>query len=231
MTTNIDKDEEAVIFAESKEVAVDSDGEAEEFVATSACCSWWRFNGATAQGYNILGTAEGPVIMSNVFLSTALIYLASEEVGCVVKNAAGEEVVADSCDKRVYGAFRPAALVTNIAAISGVMSALFMPIIGALIDYTPHRWNVGVWSAVLITLVQVVQCFTYAKTWFPMAILQAITGFFYQVQSKNSFEASFGNSMICSINSMLCSPAFSLIQFCQVMHIYLISPGKSRSQL
>lgn len=120
--------------------------------------------------------------MSNVFLSTALIYLASEEVGCVEEVDGKMEIVED-CPERVYGAFRPAALITNIAVISGLLSALFMPLAGAVVDYTSHRWTTGVVSAILITVVQVIQVGTNSNTWFPMAILQAITGCFYQIQS------------------------------------------------
>jgi hypothetical protein len=149
------------------------------------CCQSLRFSGRrTAQGFNILGTGLGPIIMSNVFLSTALIYLASWEVGCLEETPDGDMEVTDECEERVYGAFRPATLVTNIAVISGVMSALFMPVAGALIDFTSHRWTVGVLSAALVTLIQVIQCFTSSRNWFAMAILQVITGFFYQVQGK-----------------------------------------------
>ena len=152
------------------------------------CCSSLRFDGVSmAQGYNLLGTGRGPLVMSNIFLSTALIYLASEAVGCTEEvldedtNTTSWQVVED-CDEKVYGLFSPAALISNIAVISGVLSALFMPVIGAITDYTPHRWTVGVVSASLMVLVQAVQIGTGSHTWFFMSILQAITGFFYQVQ-------------------------------------------------
>ena len=120
--------------------------------------------------------------MSNIFLSTALIFLASEEVGCLEIDSDGNEVIVDDCQERVFGVFRPTALITNIAVISGVLSALFMPVAGAIIDYSPHRWMTGVVSAALITTIQIVQIGTGSNTWFSMAILQAITGCFYQVQ-------------------------------------------------
>ncbi|CAB9507044.1 Vacuole effluxer Atg22 like [Seminavis robusta] len=144
-------------------------------------------NHTKAKGYNILGTARGPIAMSNIFLSTALIYLASEEVGCVEETEDGGMQVVENCEERVFGAFRPSALITNIAVISGLMSACLMPLVGAIIDYTPRRWSIGVTSAILITLIQIVQIGTVSSTWFPMAILQAITGFFYQVQMCSTF--------------------------------------------
>ena len=69
-----------------------------------------------------------------------------------------------------------------IAVVSGVLSAFLLPIIGAVVDYTPHRRLVGIGSALFITVVQGIQIWLTDSTWFPMAILQAINGFMYMVQ-------------------------------------------------
>ena len=161
--------------------------EHDEEASSDKCCTDCRFDGLdTANGYNILGTGRGPLVMSNIFLSTAFIYLAAEEAGCTDEfyyedtNTTAVEVV-DNCHEEVYG-FKPAALIANIGVISGLLSAVFMPVIGAIVDYTPHRWTVGVISGVLMVLVQAVQIGTNSQTWFAMSILQALTGFFYQMQ-------------------------------------------------
>lgn len=116
--------------------------------------------------------------MSNVFLTASLVYLASEHAGCV--DEATDEVI-DDCDGRAFG-MDPSALISTIAVISGVLSALFMPLFGAILDYTKYRWTVGVSSAGLMMLIQVAQIGTVQVTWFPMAVLQALAGFLYQVQ-------------------------------------------------
>lgn len=108
--------------------------------------------------------------MSNVFLSTSLITLAKRSVGCVD----GEQ-----CSGEVYG-FRPSSLITIIATISGVLSALVLPFIGAIVDYTKHRKLLGGIVATVLISVQAIQIGTVEATWFPMAILQALNGFFYQ---------------------------------------------------
>jgi hypothetical protein len=73
--------------------------------------------------------------MSNVFLSASLLFLASKEAGCLDD----EGNVENDCDTRVYG-MAPAALITNhVAVISGLLSAFFMPVIGAMLDFTPYR--------------------------------------------------------------------------------------------
>ena len=51
----------------------------------------------------------------------------SEQAGCVDDQG----TVVDKCSTNVYG-FSPTSLITNIAVISGLLSAIFMPIIGGL---------------------------------------------------------------------------------------------------
>ena len=125
--------------------------------------------------------------MAAIFLGTAVIFLASNEVGCVeVNEETGEEEIVEDCDEKVYGTFSPAALITNVATISGVMIALFLPVVGAIIDYTPHRWTVGVVSATLLVLTKFAQIFTNANTWFAMSIMEAFVGVLFQIQAVAS---------------------------------------------
>lgn len=73
-------------------------------------------------------------------------------------------------------------VITMIAVVSGILSAFLLPVIGAIVDYTPHRRLVGVASAIFVTIVQAVQMYLTDRSWFPMAVLQAINGFMYMVQ-------------------------------------------------
>jgi len=93
----------------------------------------------------------------------------------------------DECTEKVYG-FKPVSFITIIVVIAGVMSALLMPIIGAIIDYTPHRKTAGVFSAGIMIMIQAAQIGTVARTWFPMAILQVIAGFLYHMQTLSVFS-------------------------------------------
>jgi hypothetical protein len=123
------------------------------------------------------GWSRGAIVMSNLVYSSSLLYLASEAAGCL----GDDGKVVKNCDKHVYG-FVPAALIANIAVVSGILSAFFMPICGAIVDYTSHRWTVGVFVTTLMIIVQILQIGTVAKTWFAMLILQALAGFFYQIE-------------------------------------------------
>jgi len=123
------------------------------------------------------------VVISNIFLSTSFVFLASQEAGCL--NETGDEVLED-CDKQVRG-FRPASFVANIAVVAGVLSALFMPVVGAMIDYTPYRREVGAVTASLLVMMLAVQTGTVLKTWFYMGILQALVGFVFELQVLSTF--------------------------------------------
>jgi len=129
------------------------------------------------------GSGRGAIVISHLFISSAFIYLAAQQAGC--EDTTTHEVDT-TCEKNVYG-LRPSSLVAIIATLSGVLAALFMPIIGAIIDYTPHRRLVGISSATLIWGIQFVQIWTNSQTWFAMLILQVINGFIYQVQFIATF--------------------------------------------
>jgi len=112
-------------------------------------------------------------------MSSSFIFLPSLEAGCV--DPATNKIM-DSCTNTVRG-FQPAALVTNVAVISGALSALFNPVVGAIIDFTPYRLQVGIWTAVFSSLVQGCQIYTVESTWFPMSFLQASHCRFYLLPS------------------------------------------------
>lgn len=138
-----------------------------------------RFNGVLeARGYNMLGIGRGFINMSQLFLSSSLIFLASQEAGCIDDDETSTD---ETCENRVYG-FTPAALVTNIAAITGLLAAFFMPVVGAVLDYTPHRKLVGKGSALFLCTALFVHTATLPATWFYMSILLAIAAFVFQIQ-------------------------------------------------
>jgi MFS-type transporter involved in bile tolerance (Atg22 family) len=155
-----------------------ADPKEEESSAQKKCCGWLEFHGCKeARGFAFLGTARGAIVMAHIFLASSFIYLASEEAGCL--NEGGQ--VIEDCQNKIYG-FQPPSLVANIAVISGLLSAFFMPLVGAIVDFTPHRRLMGVIAAASLVVIQTAQIFTTEATWFPMLILQAIAGFIYQVE-------------------------------------------------
>jgi len=165
---NKDDPEQASILVDGEQVLPPS---------PKGCCGFFRFDGVkTAIGENYLAAARGPIVMSNVFLATSFLYLASKDAGCLTD----DDRIDRECETRVYG-FLPISFLSNIAVISGLISAFCMPVIGAIVDHTDHRTMLGIVASVLICIVQAIQIGTVLDTYFIMGILQAIAAFLFQV--------------------------------------------------
>jgi MFS-type transporter involved in bile tolerance (Atg22 family) len=106
-------------------------------------------------------------------VSVALVKLATEAAGCEME--ADEE-----CTGKVYG-LNPVSLISGIPVVSGVLGAFLMPVIGVILDFTSYRRFVGVLFSAVFTVIQAVQIAIGEKTWFAMAILQAIAGFCFTI--------------------------------------------------
>jgi hypothetical protein len=143
------------------------------------CClsNKLRLETNDSTGFLYQHCASGPIIISNIFLSTSLITLAEIELGCE-----GDE---DSCGT-IYG-FKPSSLIALIATVSGILSSFLLPFVGAVIDYTPNRHLTGMVSSSILITIQAIQIYTVESTWFAMSILQAINGFIYQVVALASY--------------------------------------------
>jgi len=181
------------------------------------CCSLYDGN-RDAGGFSWLGVGRGGLLMSNIFLNQSLLYLASDEVGCVVD---GE---VQDCTVRVYGLY-PASLIATIATVTGVGAALFMPICGAFVDLTHYRRSVGKLSALVMTVIQFVQVWTIPRTWYAMLILQSIAGVLYQVQVLSVYAylpdiaREVGQSKMTNFSSK-----FSFVQFtAQLLFLLVIA--------
>jgi len=161
------------------DISVDADGDNGSSSSSSRCsgsCNWYKGN-VDATGLSWLASGRGMLIMSNIFMSTSLLWLAKNEAGCFED----PDTIGGECHKSIYG-MKAESFVTNIATIAAVLAALFMPICGAIVDYTPHRKLVGIVTAIVLIVIQAVQIGTTEKTWFAMGLLQAIAAFIYQLQ-------------------------------------------------
>lgn len=106
-----------------------------------------------------------------VFVSTALLHLAKEAAGCEPD---------DECDGRVYG-MRPSSLLTNIVTVVGIICALTMPLVGAIIDHTSLRRDVGRITSALFTVAILLQLILLRIAWFGAAIAQVVLATCYSI--------------------------------------------------
>ncbi|CAJ1954355.1 unnamed protein product [Cylindrotheca closterium] len=128
-------------------------------------------------GWGLDASARGVILMATaVFVSSELLRLAKEASVCVdsSEERGGEE------DCRVHG-MRPTSVLTNIVTITGLLSALIMPLAGSIIDHTDHRRAVGSISAAAITVFIFIQMFVMEDHWVTAAILQILVSVAYTV--------------------------------------------------
>jgi len=119
-----------------------------------------------------------------ITLVSALIDLAKEAAGCDPVDKEAEAWV--NCTETING-FKPTSLATGMATIGAFIAAFLSPVIGAIIDHTSFRWNIGMWTGVLIFLGNFFQCFISSKVWLAVAIIQIIQSVVYIVHLVPTF--------------------------------------------
>jgi MFS-type transporter involved in bile tolerance (Atg22 family) len=124
-------------------------------------------------------------IGAGAFLGTALIRIAKEAAGCPTEPPEGETLVPE-CDKKVYG-IKPSSLLTTYTMIVGIASACLLPLMGAIIDYTPYRLQVGRILSALFTVLILPTIFLNEDNFFAIAIIQVIISFIGWAQTAISY--------------------------------------------
>jgi MFS-type transporter involved in bile tolerance (Atg22 family) len=128
-----------------------------------------------ATGLSLDAYARGVVLMSSLFMGPALLTLANEEAQASC-DSRGE-------DARIYG-MKPSSLLSYIAIVTGVLTALILPLFGAIVDHTPYRRQVGLWSAFVLLLIKGAETAVSSRTWVIVAVLQIVSGSLYYVHTS-----------------------------------------------
>lgn len=114
----------------------------------SDCCRCWKLDGnSNAQSILIDQIATSPLLLAFYFISAAIISVAEERVGC------GDLDDDEECTGKIWGV-KPSSLITLINGVVGVISVVSLPIIGAIVDYTPYRKRVGYWTAAALIILE-----------------------------------------------------------------------------
>ncbi|GFH58915.1 hypothetical protein CTEN210_15391 [Chaetoceros tenuissimus] len=121
-----------------------------------------------ALGFALDGIGRQVIFVSAaVFLTQAVLDLAKEAGKCNEQN-----LVQDSeCVSRVYN-LKPSSLITLYAAVIGFISAIFLPLVGAVIDHTPHRKIIGTATGFLLMACVFGQIFITENNWDVMILIQ-----------------------------------------------------------
>jgi MFS-type transporter involved in bile tolerance (Atg22 family) len=143
---------------------------------------WWypKFRGkplynsnpeALAWAMDSIGRAI-QFVGAGAFFATALLRIAKEAAGCATEPPPGETLIPE-CDETIYG-IKPSSLLTTYTMIVGVTSATMLPLMGAVIDYTPYRLRVGQVTSFIFCCLIFPQIFLTEDNFFAMAIIQVI---------------------------------------------------------
>jgi MFS-type transporter involved in bile tolerance (Atg22 family) len=123
---------------------------------------------------------------AGAFVGTALIRIAKEAAGCPTEPPEGETVIPE-CNEKVYG-IKPSSFLTTYTMIVGVASACMLPLMGAVIDYTPYRLLVGRILSFLFTVLILPTIFLNEDNFFAVAIVQVVLSFTSWAQTALSYS-------------------------------------------
>jgi phytanoyl-CoA hydroxylase len=112
----------------------------------------------------------------------------------------------------VYG-FKPSSLLTLFTSLIGVVAAIMMPIVGAVVDHTSHRRLMGVLSGVLSVAFIGGQIAISQDNWFTMLLIDACQTLVYLVHTTSVFaylpDLSLDQNVIAKYTSQ-----FNIRQYC-----------------
>lgn len=136
-----------------------------------------------ATGLSMINFGKGAVTMSTIFLGPALLALANDaaQANCNTDNEAIDTQCNEN-DQRVYG-MKPSSLLTVIGVVSGLLSTIFLPLFGAVVDHTPYRKEIGQYSIAIVTIVKGIEIFVGSSTWFAFSVLQIVNFILYNAHS------------------------------------------------
>lgn len=138
-----------------------------------------------ATGLTLINFAKGAVTMSTIFFGPALLQLANDAANANCSNQNNNEGVDLQCNEnelRVYG-MKPSSLLTVIGVVSGLLSTMFLPLFGAIVDHTSYRKEIGQGSIAIVTIAKGVEIFVGPSTWFAFSVLQVINFILYNLHS------------------------------------------------
>ena len=134
-------------------------------------------------GFNLLNAGMAFSATSMIYFSTALLDLAEEVAGCETYDEVNNESGDDDyeCDGEVWGFLKPSSLVSTAGTFISLGSALVLPFIGAVIDHTDHRRQIGEYSMYGLIALNIIGIAICKSAFIPMVIVFVLIGFFSAV--------------------------------------------------
>lgn len=145
-----------------------------------------------ATGCCIDSFARSAIFMAAFFVGPALLKLAKQQA-IELSNCFPDD---DQCTEaaRVYG-FKPSSLLTNMKSIASFTSMLMLPLFGAVVDFTPYRKQVGMFTAFAVVVIKGLELVLGPRTWFFVVCIQVLSDLLYQLHTATteSYAAEITN--------------------------------------
>lgn len=178
-----------------------------------------RFENAPleANGLAVDVYARAGLLMSFMFLGPVLLDLATEaaEKACV-------EAGLDSCEHAKIHGFRPSSLLSNMAVTTGLLCSAILPILGAIVDHTPYRKQLGAYSGAILVAITFVQAIVSSQTWFYVAGLQVIAAFTYSCHNTANYAYISDLSSDAGVQAMYNSSFYRILFMSTIVFLILV---------
>jgi MFS-type transporter involved in bile tolerance (Atg22 family) len=154
----------------------DDDGNTSTNIELPKCYPKWKgkpiYDGnPEVLGWTLVSVAESiQYVGSGAFFATTMLRVARDAMTCHEQLAATSSSPLDSnaavelCGP-TFGSINPSSLLSMYAIVVGLVSTAFLPLLGAIVDYTKHRRLIGRVSSTLFVLFQIPTIFLNEKNY------------------------------------------------------------------
>jgi Vacuole effluxer Atg22 like len=169
-----------------------------------------------AYGLAVDDYGRATIGMSSIFLGPALLQLAAIAAGCPSSASNNDnhnnedDDIYEECTNTIYG-FRPSSLLTNLAALSGVLGCIALPLIGSMVDHTPYRKQLGAWTAVALVVTKGLEFMISSHTWEVVAALQIVSALLFYSHITASYAYISELSPIPTVQASFNSTFFMIL--------------------
>ena len=155
------------------------------------CCTWdvGESENPDIRGYLLNNVGRGLLFISQLFLFNAMLSFANDAAGCTTGGTGCEDdddddtlafvngtaIFSDDDDDDACGrilGLKPVTLVVQVMALGSLVSATFMPVVGSVVDHSPHRRRLGIAGLVVAWLCSLAQTGIAPASWLFLLLLQ-----------------------------------------------------------
>jgi hypothetical protein len=155
---------------DDNDAANNDDGAGGRVMGSGGKCCGLRLDTTLSRALAWDMMARSMIGMSSVYLGPALLDLAN-----------GSSGGGGSDEKKIWGT-SPGALLTNLAAVSGLVGCVFLPLAGSILDHTSHRRAVGLYSAVVLWALKGMEIFLLRPSiWLWLLPMQVILAMAFNI--------------------------------------------------